>query len=186
MSDRARNPWRAGLAVLVALAGLIAAPTLGAGAEAQGDVQVKAAFLAKFGDFVDWPAGAFADPAAPAVLCVLGQDPFGATLDRAVEGQKIHGRVIVLRRVDLIDKTSGCHLAYIGGGSQDPALALRLLAYAPVLTITDQAPEDARGVIDFTPRDRRVRFQIDDKDAARHGLTVSSKLLALALSVRPR
>jgi hypothetical protein len=34
--------------------------------------------------------------------------------------------------------------------------------------------------------DNRVRFEIDDAAAARNGLTISSKLLGLALSVKPR
>lgn len=174
------------MAALAALTGLLAGPATGSSGETQSPSEVKAEFLSKFGDFVDWPEGVFADPAAPAVLCVLGRDPFGGALDRVVQGQKIHGRSIVLRRVETIDQTSGCHLAYIGVGAQDPATALRLLAYAPVLTVTDQADEDAQGVIDFTQRGDRVRFRIDEADAARHGLTISSKLLALALSVRPR
>lgn len=186
MTRSKRKPWRRRFAAFGALAGLLAGPAVGSGGETLPPLEVKAAFLSKFGDFVDWPEDAFADPAAPAILCVLGRDPFGPTLDRVVQGQKIHGRSIVLRRVETLDRTSGCHLAYIGVGAQDPATALRLLAYAPVLTITDQADEDARGVIDFTLRGNRVRFRIDEADAARHGLTVSSKLLALALSVRPR
>jgi len=179
-----RPPRRRRLAAFVLLASLLAAPASHAGT--LPEYQVKAAFLAKFGDFVDWPAGAFADPAAPAVLCVLGRDPFGPSLDRAIRGERIHGRPIVLRRVTVLEPTSGCHLAYLGAGAQDPVVVLRRLAGAPVLTITDQAHDEARGVIDFTLRDSRVRFRINDAGAAGHGLTISSKLLALALSVRPR
>jgi len=180
----APRPRRHRLAAFALLASLLAVPA--SNAETLPEHQVKAAFLAKFGDFVDWPDSAFADPAAPAVLCVLGRDPFGSSLDRAVRGERIHGRPIVLRRVTVLERTSGCHLAYLGAGVQDPVVVLRRLAGAPVLTITDQARDEARGVIDFTLRDNRVRFRINDADAAGHGLTVSSKLLALALSVRPR
>jgi hypothetical protein len=185
-----RKPRQRSLAALTGLAAGLAlalsAPTAGPRADTVTEYPVKAAFLSKFGDFVDWPEGGFADPAAPAVLCVVGRDPFGPALDRAAQGQRLHGRMIVVRRIKVIDPASGCHLAYLGGGAQDQALALRTLAGAPVLTITDQAPEEARGVIDFTLRDNRVRFRIDDASAARHGLTISSKLLALAISVRPR
>lgn len=172
--------WAAGLLLALVV------PVATAWADAPTEYRVKAAFLSKFGDFVDWPEAGFADATAPAVLCVVGHDPFGPTLDQVAQGQRLHGRTIVVRRIKVIERTSGCHLAYLGGGAQDQALALRTLAGAPVLTITDQAPEAARGVIDFTLRDNRVRFQIDDAAAARHGLTISSKLLALAISVRPR
>ncbi|CAN5595813.1 hypothetical protein BH10PSE4_BH10PSE4_22240 [soil metagenome] len=179
------RPWRR-LIGLVAFAALLAPSSALSRADAPTAFQVKAAFLSKFGDFIDWPQDAFADPAAPAVLCVVGDDPFGAALDRVALGQTIHGRAIVVRRVRKIERASGCHLAYLGGAAQDTANALRVLEGAPVLTITDQGGEDGRGMIDFTLRDNRVRFRIDDASAARHGLTISSKLLALALSVRPR
>ena len=190
MSRPTRHRSRRKLGVFIGLAaGLVLAligPTVATWADTPTEYRVKAAFLSKFGDFVDWPEAGFADATAPAVLCVVGHDPFGPTLDHVAQGQRLHGRMIVVRRIKAIEPTSGCHLAYLGGGAQDQALALRTLADAPVLTITDQAPDEARGVIDFTLRDNRVRFQIDDAAAARHGLTISSKLLALAISVRPR
>jgi len=56
-----------------------------------------------------------------------------------------------------------------------------------VLTVTDGAgPPGARGIIHFTLKDRRVRFVIDEAQAAERGLSISSRLLALAVSVRQR
>jgi len=59
-------------------------------------------------------------------------------------------------------------------------------ASAPVLTVTDSIDAlDAKGMINFVVADNRVRFEIDDAAARRSGLVISSKLLSLALSVRP-
>ena len=44
---------------------------------------VKAAYLTKFIPFIQWPDTAFASPAAPVTICVLGDDPFGPSLDMA-------------------------------------------------------------------------------------------------------
>ncbi len=38
-----------------------------------------------------------------------------------------------------------------------------------------------RGMIDFVLKDARVRFRIDPRAAERSGLTISSKLLSLAV-----
>jgi hypothetical protein len=56
----------------------------------------------------------------------------------------------------------------------------------PVLTVTDEAQGSAHGIIHFVIRGNRVRFAIDDAAAAKNGMTISSKLMRLALSVRLR
>jgi hypothetical protein len=56
-----------------------------------------------------------------------------------------------------------------------------------VLTITDSARNArAKGIVHFVLRDNRVRFEIDEQAAAENGLVISSKVLGLAISVRPR
>ncbi len=55
---------------------------------------------------------------------------------------------------------------------------------APVLTVTDGATDPAaKGIINFVIADDRVRFEIDNSAALADGLTISSKLLSLAVHV---
>jgi hypothetical protein len=56
-----------------------------------------------------------------------------------------------------------------------------------VLTVTDTggSPGDI-GIIDFVLKDNRVRFNVDDAAAEHNGLTISSRLLVLALNVKQR
>ncbi len=148
---------------------------------------IKAAYLYKFGPFVEWPPTAFDTPTAPVVVCVVGDDPFGAVLDRAVEGQHVGARPIVARRVEKLERGSGCHIAYLGGSAVQTVAQALAEAGGPVLTVTDGGrPGSGRGVIHFVVKDNRVRFHIDDAAAAKAGLNISSKLLSLALSVRSR
>jgi hypothetical protein len=145
---------------------------------------VKAAFLYKFGSFVEWPPAAFAGPGAPVTLCIVGRDPFGPVLDSNVQGQTIETRPIVVRRLAVVSPASGCHIAYLGGSpEQSTAEAARALAGAPVLTVTDEAVRGARGVVHFVIAANRVRFRIDQRTASAGGLTISSKLLNLAVEV---
>jgi hypothetical protein len=54
-----------------------------------------------------------------------------------------------------------------------------------VLTVTDASTDGrVRGMIHFVVVDNRVRFHIDQVRASESGLAISSRLLALALSVR--
>jgi len=143
---------------------------------------VKAAYLYKFGLFVQWPSAAFAAPTSPVTLCVLGDDPFGATLDSTVSGQQIAGRPIKVQRLKSVAR-GGCHILYAAG---DAGQALEALKGSSVLTVTDGQKQTTPGIISFVIKDNRVRFNIDDEAAAQNRLAISSKLLNLALSVKPR
>jgi hypothetical protein len=170
---------RAGTLLLAA--GMLLASSAGAVAEPL-EYAVKATYLYKFGFFVQWPAEAFA--ATNTVnLCVLGDDPFGGTLDTAVKGQRIADRPIAVKRMKTITNGSGCHILYITG---DSTQALEAVKGRSVLTVTDGHKTTAPGIINFVIKDNRVRFSIDDAAAAQNNLTISSKLLSLAVSVKPR
>ena len=155
-------------------------------APAPADQQVKAAYLTKFAPFVVWPPGVFGGPTAPLVLCVQGDDPFGAALDRLADGERVGDRPLVVRRLARIDADSGCHIAYLAGSSAQSAdAALKALDGRPVLTVTDaDGAGSGRGIVHLVLTDGRVRFAIDAGKAAQCGLTISSKLLALASEVK--
>ena len=145
------------------------------------ELAIKATDLYKFAAFVDWPAAAFAGPGDPAVLCVAGDDPFGPVLDQAVRGQKIGARSIVVMRLDRVERGAPCNILFIAPSRrQAVADALDKVRGQPVLTVTDE-DQAAPGMIDFVIKDSRVRFRIDVRAAERGGLTISSKLLGLAV-----
>ena len=174
---------------LLATATLLVA--LASAARAQTDsveYAIKATYLYKFAPFVEWPTGAFAAATSPLVVCVVGTDPFGPLLDRAVAGQPAGQRPIQILRLETVSAASGCHIAYLGGSpGQSVAHALAALRGRPVLTVTDRDRNPgAAGIIQFMLHENRVRFEIDDRLAAEAGLGISSKVLNLALRVRPR
>ncbi|MBV8635608.1 MAG: YfiR family protein [Burkholderiaceae bacterium] len=147
---------------------------------------IKAAYLYKFGNYVDWPKQVFANAASPLNLCVVGDDPFGPLLDKAVEGQQVDGRSVALRRLKTIGRDSGCHILYLGiAEPQRAGQALDAVRGEPILVVSD-ARSGAPGMIQFVLKDNRVRFNIDDDMAHGSGLTISSKLLALAVAVKSK
>ncbi len=150
------------------------------------ELAVKATYLYKLAPFVEWPPNAYADPAAPLVLCVQGDDAFSALVERAVAGQKVDAHPIEVRRSSKLEVQTGCHIAYVGGSqAQTAAAALQALHGSPVLTVTDEA-RAAKGVVNFRRDQGKVRFDIDKVEADQSKLVVSSKLLSLAVHVRTR
>jgi hypothetical protein len=161
---------------------LAPAPSL---ADPSPELEVKAGYLVKFAPFVVWPEAAFAGPGAPLVLCVQGDDPFGSVLDRMVAGQSVGAHPVIVRRVTHLAADSGCQIAYLAGSSsQSQAAALKAVDGLPVLTVTDTEGDGGKGIVRLVQIDGRVRFVIDAARAGQSGLSISSKLLALAADVK--
>lgn len=181
---------RAAPALLIALtAGLLYLLTTEPGA-AQGnalELAVKATYLHKIAAFITWPSPSEAiQPGGAFNICIIGNDPFGPLLDRAIEGQTVDGRPILATRWQVLPDVFDCQIAYISkSGLQSVATTLVLLRGKPVLTVTDGARTAAtRGMVNFVIADNRVRFEIDNGAATLSRLVISSKLLSLAVMVR--
>jgi YfiR/HmsC-like len=155
-------------------------------ADPQPDQEVKAAYLARLAPFVVWPTSLFAGPGVPLTLCIQGGDPFGPMLDRMTAGQGVGSHPIIVRRIERLDADSGCQIAYVGGSpAQSLAAALKAVDGKPVLTVTDGDGEGGgKGIVHFVVISGRVRFEIDAGRADQCGLSISSKLLALASDVK--
>ncbi|HYC97065.1 YfiR family protein [Brevundimonas sp.] len=144
------------------------------------EYSVKANYLVRFAAFVEWPRRAFATDQSPVVLCIVGRDPFSGALDRAAQARTAYGRPLAVRRPGTAEAATACHIVYVGhgGGGVVPN------GDRPVLLVTDAAVSAQRGMVHFVISDERVRFHIDLQAASRSGLSISSRLLNLALSVR--
>ena len=179
MAPLGSGSWRGLLRVIAAAGALlfcvpaIAQPT---------DTLVKAAFLPRFARYVTWPPAGMPKGSDPFLVCVVGSDPFGAMLDETARSQSIDGRRVAVRRMDSAAGADSCQIAFVAG-SRAPQLIAEL-ARKPVLTVTDAANGSSHGMIHFVIVDGRVRFFIDQAAAVQRGLSISSRLLALAVGVR--
>jgi hypothetical protein len=167
---------------------LLAAPHPASPQEASLEYAVKATYLYKFAPFVGWPSAAAEFPGGSFPICVVGATEIGALLDRAVHGQDIAGHKIVVHSYTNAASNPGCAVLYVTG--EDLRAVADILAAVrgqPVLTVTDGATNPPnRGIINFVISDGHVRFEIDSSAAAANGLTISSKLLSLAVRVLGR
>jgi len=176
------TPARRSLLAIASLAGVLLVGTA-THAQTALESQVKAAFITKFPAFAAWPPGSFGG-GEPLRICLQGEDAVSGALLRTAAGA-IGGRPIEVRSMAVADGGLGCHILYAAGSSrQTVTQALQAVRGAPVLTVTDSARGAARGMIHFVVFGERVRFHIDAEQAARGGLSLNSKLLALGLSVK--
>jgi|SRR5581483_464395 len=146
------------------------------------EYEIKAAYLYNFGKFIEWPTNAL-EPNSFSI-CVLGQDPFGSSLDSTISSEAIFGKRVVVKRILRPQEAAGCRIVYISL-SEESRLEhiLASLDRASVLTVSDISDFTQHGgMIEFVVRGNRVRFQINLPRAQRAGLAVSSQLLRVAIS----
>lgn len=150
------------------------------------EYQIKAAFLFNFGQFVTWQPENLPPAGAPFVICVLGADPFGPTLDAMVAGGRIQSRPVRIERHDSVEDVSGCQVVFIGDSERRRLDdILERLAGQSILTVGESDDFIERsGVVRFVIAQNRVRLEINLAAAERAGLTISSRLLSLADVVR--
>jgi len=148
---------------------------------------LEAAYLFKFGQFVQWPADA-ALGSQSFSICTLGEDPFGKKLDDLVANETLQGRKIVPKRLSAATAADSCQILFIGE-SEEPRLAKDLAAVQgkPVLTVSSLPGFlDRGGMILFLVQNNRVRFAVNLPAAQQAGLQLSSEFLKVAVYVNTK
>jgi hypothetical protein len=145
------------------------------------EYQIKAVFMFKFVKFVDWPVNAFSTTNAPLVVGIIGEDPFGATLDKVFDGETVQNRPVTIKRLTLSDDLRQCHVVFISRSEKDQLSTLvRELGSAPVLTIGDTPRFAERGAVANLVLDKEmVKLEVNLAAARQAKLQISSKLLNL-------
>jgi hypothetical protein len=208
MLDRAAEPTTARrtairrlarLVTVVVSSALVATALVGIGAAQTDALQasertIKAAFLFKFAEYVDWPpapvqpvdspfGNAPVEPAdSPFVFGVLGSGALADDLLRMTVDRTVDQRPIRVRRLtpdDVIDDLQVLFIAADQKGNLDELLSSA--RGRPILTVTESEGALANGsVINFTVNGERVRFEVSLDAAQVNSLRLNSRLLAVA------
>jgi hypothetical protein len=148
------------------------------------EYEVKAAFLYNFSKFVKWPAAP--GNRAEFTICVLGRDPFGASLDMILAGETVDGRRVIAQRMTTAAEAVNCQIVFISL-SEEKRLRETLATLARNTTLTvSEIPQFAQrgGMIEFILSGNKVRFDINLTPAVRVGLMLGSDLLRVAARVK--
>jgi hypothetical protein len=146
------------------------------------EAQVKAAYIYRFAEHVEWPPEAFTSTSAPLTIAVMEADQVATELNQLRQTRQIKGRAVSVRTLRAGEAAAGAQVLYIG--ALDGGRLKRMLEAAPspgVLSITDGAGTLAAGsAISFVQIDNRIRFDVSVSHAERNGLKISARLLAVA------
>jgi hypothetical protein len=146
---------------------------------------VKAAYLFNFLKFVEWPGDPVANTNGRWVIGVVGDNPFGDDLTRAVSGKVVQGHQLEVRSFQPSQDFHTCQILFISASEKKrlPSI-LAALHGASILTVADMDHFiGSGGMIQFVMEDSSVRLGIDIGAVSRARLKVSSKLLSIARTV---
>ena len=174
------------LTAVAAAWAFLAVPALYAQNPRPTDYEVKAAYLYNFGRFVEWPGKVAAAQGGSFTVCVLGQDPFGPSLDATLAGETIGSKTIVAKRISSVDESDNCQILFLS--LRDDSHLNKIIAdldKKAILTVSDMPQFVKRGgMIQFVLEGKKVRFEVNLMATQHAGLTLSSELLKVATAVR--
>jgi hypothetical protein len=176
-------PDRPQVCSIALLLAVLALAPVGRAQEVSEEYKLKAAFVFRFAQFVDWPTTAL--DGRPAVeYCVWSPNPFGPVLHELINGETLAGRPLAVREISAPTQISTCHVLFVRGDGPASNVIDRI-GRQPILTV-GESPRflDEGGIIQLIRADNRIRFNINLAAARQAGLRLSSQLLRLAAAVR--
>ncbi len=144
---------------------------------------VKAAFLFRFGDYVEWPPEASANGTS---IAILRAPAVAAELRRLLAARTGPNEPVRVREITRLDELDDERIVFVGRG-QEVAIERLAKRYPEraFLLVTDSPGALARGaIINFVLSEQRVRFEVSLPAAESAQLKLSSRLLSVAHRVQ--
>ncbi len=153
-------------------------------APAYSEDAVKAAYLYRFTQYIEWPEAASA--AEPFTIAVLDAPGVAAELRRILPNHRIKNSAAQVREIARAQDLGSAQMLYIGSAQIDRVrTAIAALAARPVLVVTDSEQGLAAGsILNFVMLEHRVRFEVSLIAADRSQLRISAELLGVATRVQ--
>jgi len=166
---------------------LTAAITLVAGssfdpASATQEYILKAAFLYRFTDYIDWGNTNTGDDFT---IAVLGRSAITPPLIDIAKEKKAQGKRIVIKEYNDVNDIGACQVVFVSNNYQ-PGIetVVSKLSDKPILVVAEQPDACAKGAdINFLLSENKLKFEININAAAGAGLKISSQLLQHAILV---
>jgi hypothetical protein len=175
--DLARCAWRKWPIAAALLAGWLGIALTARAAPPE--YELKAAFIARFTEFIDWPP---APPDAPFEICVLGASPIEEPLGKLPALMTAKGRPLRVQRIEGPANAANCEILFVPREQSDRLSAVaKGVRGRPVLTVSDgpgETGDDAQ--VTFYKEGNQLRLTINLRAADQSGLRFSSRLLKIA------
>jgi len=171
------------ISLAVALCALFVATPFSSKAAEMQEYQVKAVFINNMAKFTLWPPGTLENTEGSFTIYIMGEYRFGDAFNPLI-GNEVHNRPLSVKKLGVWeDIPSDCRVLFLG--VSDKMEMKRLLEKAkgrPILTISDEEGfTSAGGMIELFTSGKKIRFMVNPKASMDAHLTISSKLLKLAV-----
>lgn len=151
-------------------------------AHAQVDLySLEAAYIYNFTEFTEWPA---AQTGGALTVCVEPHTELGVALGK-LSGRAVAGKTWSVKPIPEGGAVGACNVLIVDSAASSAAAKSASALDAPTLIVraVDADASDTPYIVMLTRDGDRLRFDIDNKEAARRHLGISSKLLRLARNV---
>jgi hypothetical protein len=161
------------------------ASTTAAQSAASTEYQNKAAFLAQFPNFVEWPIDASQTAQTSFQICVYGDFGFGTSLAESTRGTTVHGRKLEVRWVRKLPEIRTCQILFVSRSEHARyGQVLAAVGNSGILTVGETAGFlEAGGAICFSYDRELLQFEVNLAAAHDARLKMSAQLLGLAKRV---
>ena len=147
---------------------------------------VKAGFLYNFAKYVEWPAESFEKPETPISIAIVGADPFGAELDKALKDKRAQERGFVIHRYRSPADLQACHILFIPKSEKARVADIlkKVEGWATLTVGEDEGFAKGGGAVNILIEKEKPRLEVNPDVAEKAKLTISAKLLKLATLVK--
>ncbi len=169
-------------AIMVWLLAFWLLPAFTADADGNGINALKAAFVLRFVQFVDWPPEVFANtPDNQFVLCVYGTSSIQHYLTSATLQLRVGNRHLTVLEMDRPQDVLLCQAVFVPAeNAEDLQRVIEATRGHPVLTMSDTSRDQPGLMIRLFEQSDRLAFAIRPDEAHNDQLLVSAQLLRLA------
>lgn len=148
--------------------------------------QVKAAMIYKFLGYATWPDARFSDGQSSYRVYIIGSDEISHELKDIVAQRQIDGHKIEIFNATNANQISDAHLVFVARPME--ALLPTLIPYAiknSYLIVTENEQGLVKGsAINLRMVNNRVGFDVALDTTRDYGVSLSSRLLSVAISVQ--
>ena len=152
---------------------------------AASPMQLKAVFIVNFVKLTQWPSDV-----ATFEVGIYKDAKFASLLTKVLAGKKIRGKAVIVKSQDDAALFANCHVVFVPKSAQGELgnvfTKLKDLGDTPPkLTVGEEDSFiDAGGIIAFVSAGAKIKFKVNLGSAKTEGLSISAKLLKLALAVK--
>lgn len=146
---------------------------------------LKVLILDKIIQYISWPEQTdIADTTKSMVIGVLGKDPFGECLQKFYddENRTLKNKNVDIHIIENYDDIYDCHILFISETERSRLHEiLKLIQGKPIMLVGDTKNFGAMGVdINFFVKNKKIRFELNEKVAVSKGLVVDFRLRSIA------